>query len=237
MKAIVFGATSGIAQEVLRIWASRGSDLFLVGRNRERLESVAADLRSRGARAVDLAEADLDDLTLHESLFDRAGSFDAVLVAHGVLGHAGEDADPRRAEQILRTNLNSPVSLLTIAAARAAPGACLAAIGSVAGDRGRAVNAVYGAAKAGLDAFLSALRQRMFRRGVRVVTVKPGFVDTAMTAHLRKSPLFASPQVIAKGIVRAVDSGAPVVYLPRFWRLVMMMVRAIPEPLFRRLQF
>lgn len=233
----MFGATSGIAQEVLRIWAARGSDLFLVARNRERLEAVAADLRARGARSVEMAEADLDDLDAQEALFDRAGAFDAVLVAHGVLGQPGEDADPRRAEQILRTNLNSPVSLLTIAAARAQPGAVLAAIGSVAGDRGRATNAVYGAAKAGLDAYLSALRQRMFRKGVRVVTVKPGFVDTAMTAHLPKSPLFASPRTVARGIVRAVDRGAPIVYLPRFWRLVMMMVRAIPEPLFRRLQF
>jgi decaprenylphospho-beta-D-erythro-pentofuranosid-2-ulose 2-reductase len=231
MRAVVFGATSGIAQQVLRLWARRGDDLFLVARNQERLASVAEDLRVRGARAVRTAVADLDDLSLHPALFDVA------LVAHGLLPGPGADADAACAERILHTNLNSPVSLLTHAAARAHAGACLAAIGSVAGDRGRAANAVYGAAKAGLDAFLSALRQRLFARGVRVVTLKPGFVDTAMTAHLSKSPLFAPPATVARGIVRAVDAGRPVVYLPRFWRIIMLLVRAIPERLFLRLQF
>jgi len=237
MRAVVFGATSGIAQEVLRLWARRGDDLFLVARNQERLASVAEDLRLRGARSVRTAVADLDDLSIHPALFDDAGQFDVTLVAHGLLAGPGADADAACAERILRTNLNSPVSLLTQAAARAQAGACLAAIGSVAGDRGRAANAVYGAAKAGLDAFLSALRQRLFARGVRVVTLKPGFVDTAMTAHLTKSPLFAPPATVARGIVRAVDAGRPVVYLPRFWRIVMLLVRAIPERLFLRLQF
>jgi short-subunit dehydrogenase len=236
MRAIVFGATSGIAQEVLRMWAQRGDDLFLVGRNAGRLERVADDLRARGARSVATAQTDLNDLSQHAALFHRAGEFDTVLLAHGVLGE-NDAADPEKAQLVLHTNFNSPVSLLMLAAERARPGACIAAIGSVAGDRGRASNAVYGASKAGLDAFLSALRQRMFRKGVRVVTVKPGFVDTAMTAHLRKSPLFASPHKVARGIVRAVDSGKPVAYVPGFWRVIMMVVRAIPEVLFRRLAF
>jgi hypothetical protein len=236
MRAVVFGATSGIAQEVLRIWAERGDDLFLVGRNGGRLQAVADDLRARGARSVATAQSDLNDLSQHAVLFDHAGDFDTVLVAHGVLGQDGA-TDPEETQLILHTNLNSPVSLLMLAAERARPGACIAAIGSVAGDRGRAANAVYGASKAGLDAFLSALRQRMFKRGVRVVTVKPGFVDTAMTAHVRKSLLFASPRTVARGIARAVDTGKPVVYLPRFWRVVMMIIRAIPETLFRRLAF
>jgi decaprenylphospho-beta-D-erythro-pentofuranosid-2-ulose 2-reductase len=235
MRTIVFGATSGIAQEVMRLWAARGDELFLVARNEARLSAVAEDLRMRGARSVRTALADLDDLSGHGALFDDAGAFDALLVAQGVLGN--HDADPARAETILHTNLNAPVSLLTHAAARSRAGVCLAAIGSVAGDRGRASNAVYGAAKAGLETFLSALRQRMFRKGVRVVTIKPGFVDTAMTAHLPKSPLFASPQSVARGIVRAVDAGKPVVYLPGFWRPVMLAVRAIPEALFKKLRF
>jgi short-subunit dehydrogenase len=237
MKAVVFGATSSIAQEVLRLWASRGDELFLVARNEARLSAVADDLRLRGAASVRAVPADLNDLSRHAALFDEAAGFDVVLVAHGVLGEAGADADPVQAERLLQVNLNSPVSLLTHAAQRAQAGACLAAIGSVAGDRGRATNAVYGAAKAGLDAFLSALRQRMFRRNVRVVTLKLGFVDSAMTAQLRKSPLFAQPRSVALGIVRAVDVRRPVVYLPRFWWAVMMLVRAIPERLFVRLRF
>ncbi len=231
MRAIVFGATSGIAQEVLRLWAERGDELYLVARNEARLSAVAQDLLARGAGAVRTAAADLNDASTHERLFADAGPFDTVLVAHGILG------DERDVDLVVRTNLCSPASLLTAAAERARPGARLAAIGSVAGDRGRATNGLYGASKAGLEAFLSALRQRMFRRGVRVITVKPGFVDTAMTAHLRKSPLFATPARAARAIVRAVDRGKPVAYVPGFWRLIMALVRAIPETLFRRLAF
>jgi decaprenylphospho-beta-D-erythro-pentofuranosid-2-ulose 2-reductase len=231
MRAIVFGATSGIAQEVLRLWAARGDELYLVARNAERLEAIAGDLRMRGAGSVRTAAADLNDTAAHQRLFEDAGSFDTVLVAHGVMG------DETDVELVMRTNLCSPAALLTAAAERAQPGARLAAIGSVAGDRGRAKNGLYGASKAGLEAFLSALRQRMFRRGVRVITVKPGFVDTAMTAHMPKSRLFAKPARVARDIVRALDRGTPVAYVPGFWRLIMAVVRAIPETLFRRLAF
>ena len=231
MKAIVFGATSGIAQEVLRLWAARGDELYLVARNEGRLQAVAEDLRARGAASVRTAAADLNDPATHPRLFADAGDFDTVLVAHGVLG------DERDVELVVRTNLCSPASLLTAAAERARPGARLAAIGSVAGDRGRAANGLYGASKAGLDAFMSALRQRMFKRGVQVITLKPGFVDTAMTAHLPKSRLFAKPARVARAIVRAVDRGTPIAYVPGFWRFIMAVVRAIPETLFRRLAF
>jgi decaprenylphospho-beta-D-erythro-pentofuranosid-2-ulose 2-reductase len=231
VRAIVFGATSGIAQEVLRLWAGRGEELYLVARSEERLAAVADDLLARGARSVRTATADLNDPATHPRLFADAGPFDTVLVAHGVLG------DERDVELVMRTNLCSPASLLSLAAERAAPGASLVAIGSVAGDRGRATNGLYGASKAGLEAFLSALRQRMFRRGVRVITVKPGFVDTAMTAQIPKSRLFASPGRVARGIVRAIDRGTPVAYVPGFWRWIMAVVRAIPETIFRRLAF
>ena len=105
------------------------------------------------------------------------------------------------------------------------------------GDRGRAKNALYGASKAGLDAYLSALRQRLFHKGVRVVTLKPGFVDTPMTAQMQKSPLFSSPASVGRGIVRAIDGRRDVVYLPWYWRFIMLIVRMIPEPLFKRMSF
>jgi short-subunit dehydrogenase len=105
----------------------------------------------------------------------------------------------------------------------------------VAGDRGRGSNAVYGAAKAGLTAFLSGLRNRLAPAGVRVVTVKPGFVDTPMTGHVAKNPLFASPERVARDLLRAIDTGADVVYTPWWWRFVMLLVRLIPERLFKRL--
>lgn len=238
MRAAIFGATSKIAQEVARILAARGDALFLVGRNQIQLEAVAEDLRVRGAANVSCAVADLDDLALHPQLLSQAGAFDLLLVAQGILGDpAVTDNDVAAAEQVLRTNLLSPISLLTLAAKTATAGACLAAISSVAGDRGRKKNGAYGASKAGLDAFLSALRQRMVARGVGVLTIKPGFVDTPMTAQMPKGPLFASAALVARGIVGAVDARRDVVYLPGFWRLIMFVLRALPESIFKKLDF
>lgn len=235
MRALILGATSAIAQATARLWAARGDELLLVARSPEKLSAVAGDLRTRGARVEAVAQ-DLNDASLYAGLADRAGGVDVVLVAHGILGEA-DQTDPGAVDLVLRTNFVGPVQLLALLAPRLRPGGCLAAISSVAGDRGRARNAVYGAAKAGLDAFLSALRQRLFREGVRVLTIKPGFVDTPMTARMEKSPLFASPQQVARGIVRAIDAGRDVVYLPGYWRFVMAIVRAIPEQIFKRLSF
>jgi short-subunit dehydrogenase len=150
---------------------------------------------------------------------------------------AETDRDPAAAERVLRTNLVAPVQLLTLVAQRLRAGASIAAISSVAGDRGRAKNGVYGASKAGFDAFLSALRQRLRARGVRVLTVKPGFVDTPMTSGMRKSPLFSSAASVGRGIVRAIDRKRDVAYLPGWWRWVMVMVRALPEAFFKRMKF
>jgi short-subunit dehydrogenase len=198
---------------------------------------VADDLRVRGA-TVETAVADLDDPAVHDDLFARAAPLDVVLLAHGVLGDPQDTAkDAEAAERVLRTNLLAPVSLLTRAAQRmeAQRSGRLVALSSVAGDRGRGSNFVYGASKAGLTAFLSGLRNRLYPTGVRVVTVKPGFVDTPMTAHLPKNPLYASPERVARDIVRAVDRGRDVVYTPWWWRIVMFIVRTIPERIFKRL--
>ena len=237
-RVVVFGATSAIAQEAGRIFAARGDALHLVARNAGRLAAVAADLRARGASAVTAAAHDLDrdPAAVVEEATAALGGFDVVLVAQGVLGDPAEyDQSPEAAERVLRTNLLGPVALMTRIAPLLQEGACIAALSSVAGDRGRASNGVYGASKAGLDAFLSGLRNRLYKRGVRVVTVKPGFVDTPMTAHLPKNPLYASPSAVARGIVRAVDGSADVVYLPWFWRLIMLVIRALPESVFKRL--
>lgn len=232
MKILVLGATSAIAQAAARIWAARGDDLLLVARNADRLAAVAADLRARGGKVETLVQ-DLDDASLHARL---VRPFDLVLLAHGVLGDPAR-TDAASIEQVLRTNLVGPAQLLTLIGDQLPPGACLAALSSVAGDRGRAKNGLYGASKAGLDAFLSALRQRLSRRGVRVVTVKPGLVDTPMTAGLPKSPLFASAEAVGRGLARAVESGGDVVYLPFYWRFIMFIIRALPERVFKKLSF
>jgi short-subunit dehydrogenase len=235
MRILVLGATSAIAQAAARRWAARGDELLLVARNAGRLSAVADDLRTRGGKVETMAQ-DLDDAALYAPLVERAGRLDVVLLAHGVLGDA-TDTDPEALERVLRTNLVGPVQLLTLLAARLQKGACVAAISSVAGDRGRAKNGVYGASKAGLDAFLSALRQRLSKAGVRVLTLKPGFVDTPMTAAMPKSPLFTSAESVGRGLVRAVDRGSDVVYLPWWWRFIMLVTRSIPERIFKKLSF
>ena len=241
MKVLVLGATSAIAQAAARLWAARGAELFLVARNGARLSAVADDLRARGAKVLTVAQ-DLNDDSAHEALLENAmvalGAIDVVLLAQGILGDPlKRDNDPEFADLVLRTNLVAPVRLLTLLAQRLKPGATIAAISSIAGDRGRAKVGAYGASKAGLDSFLSALRQRLRERNVRVVTVKPGFVDTPMTAALQKNALFATPAAVGRGIVRAVDRGRDVAYLPWWWRWVMCMVRALPEAFFKRMRF
>ncbi len=235
MRALVLGATSAIAQATARLWAERGDELVLVARNSARLEAVADDLRTRGA-TVETIVQDLNED--HAALVARVGTPDVVLFAQGVLGDARRDTDPDAAELVLRTNLLAPVRLMILLAPRLQRGACIAALSSVAGDRGRAKVGAYGASKAGLDSFLSALRQRLSRAGVRVLALKPGFVATPMTAAMARTPLFASPAQIARGIVRAVDSTRDgVIYLPWWWRAIMLLIKALPERVFKRLAF
>jgi len=225
-RVLVLGATSAIAQQLARAYAERGAALFLVARNEQRLSAVADDLRVRGAQ-VQTAVADLG-----------AAPLEIVFLAYGVLGDAREtERSAEAAEAVLRSNLLRPISLLTRAATllEAQRGGCIVALASVAGDRGRASNAVYGASKAGLAAFLSGLRNRLARSGVRVITVKPGLVDTPMTGHLSKNRLYTSPERVARDVIRAVDGRSDVVYTPWWWRWVMLVLRLIPEPVFKRL--
>jgi short-subunit dehydrogenase len=242
-KVLVLGATSAIAQSTVRLLSARGASLYLVGRNAERLEAVAKDARTRGATRVETEALDLDDLAQHEALVERAaaalGGLDGALLAHGILGN--QEAAQRsyaEAEKVLRTNFLSAVSLLTPLANRfeVQKAGTLVVISSVAGDRGRQSNYVYGASKGALNVFLQGLRNRLARSGVAVVTVKPGFVDTPMTAAMKKNALFATPEKVARGIVRAADARKDEVYLPGFWGPIMFAIRGIPERLFKRMK-
>ena len=242
-KVLVLGATSAIAQATVRLLAARGASLYLVGRNAERLEAVAKDARTRGAAQVESEALDLDDCSRHEALVERAtaalGGLDGALLAHGILG--SQEAAQRsyaEAEKVFRTNFLSAVSLLTPLANHfeARHAGTLVVISSVAGDRGRQSNYVYGASKGALSVFLQGLRNRLARSGVAVVTVKPGFVDTPMTADLKKNALFATPEKVAHGILRAADKRRDEVYLPFFWRPIMFIIRSIPERVFKRLK-
>jgi len=244
MKRIaIFGATSAIAQAVARLYAQEGAHFFLAARNEQRLQAVAQDLRVRGASDVVIAAADLVNVNDHAALLERARSalesIDVVLVAYGVLGdHARSIRDATLAVQEASVNYLSPLSLLThVANLLETQGhGTIAVIGSVAGDRGRRSNYVYGSAKAGLATLASGLRHRFATQAIRVVLIKPGFVDTPMTAGLAKGgPLWATPERVARDIRRGIERGSTVVYTPWFWRWIMAIIRALPDAIFKRL--
>jgi decaprenylphospho-beta-D-erythro-pentofuranosid-2-ulose 2-reductase len=242
-RVLIFGATSAIAQATARRLARPGVRFHLVARDAAKLEAVRADLVARGCGAVSVAVADLDDLERHAGLVEEADraldGIDAAIVAQGTLSdQAACEADFARAAAEMRTNFIAPASLLAELANRfAARGSgTLVGISSVAGDRARRSNYVYGTAKGALSLFLAGLRARLREKGVRVITVKPGFVDTPMTARFPKGILWASPDRIARGIVRAMERGSGEVYLPWFWRPIMFVLRHVPEPIFVRLR-
>jgi short-subunit dehydrogenase len=224
------------------MWAARGEQLFLVGRDPHRVQAVADDLTARGAGKVDREALDLTSTDRHRDLIQRAveamGYIDIVLIAHGILGdQKTAEHSFEQAREILDTNFTSVVSLLTILGVyfEERRDGCILVISSVAGDRGRRSNYVYGSSKAAKSAFLQGLRGRLHESNVVVTTIKPGFVDTAMTSHLKKGLLWAQPETIARGIVRAAEKRKDVVYLPWFWWPIMCIVRHIPEWIFKRL--
>lgn len=241
-RVAVFGATADIGASFIALCAQKGATLYLVGRNKDALEQIAADARVRGG-TVHAEPFDFGDISGIRSLVERAfetlGGIDVAAIFYGVLSeNVACERDLLELERQLRINFVSPATLLTelgtTMKAHDRKGV-LVAVTSVAGDRGRASNYVYGSGKAGLSAFCSGLGQALAPHGVVVVDVRPGFVATKMTKHLSQGPLFASPEAVARGIVRAIRRERPVVYLPWFWRLIMGIIVHIPTRLFRKL--
>jgi decaprenylphospho-beta-D-erythro-pentofuranosid-2-ulose 2-reductase len=241
-RLIILGATSAIAEATAREFAERGDALFLVARSQQRLQSMAADLMVRGASKVAYRVQDLNETDAFPAMFDEASTalegLDAALIAHGTLSDQKAcEASTALLLSEFQTNALSVMMLCTHLANRfeAQKRGVIAVISSVAGDRGRQSNYAYGSAKAAVTAFTSGLRQRLRPAGVQVVTIKPGFVDTPMTAAFKKGPAWASPASVAKQIARAMIRGTPVIYTPGFWRPIMFVIRSIPEFVFRRL--
>lgn len=242
-QVLLIGATSAIAQALTRLYAARGASLILWGRSAEKLEIIAADLRARYHSTVATEAFDFDVFAGHAPLLERTiaahGALDIAIICHGSLG------DQKACEQNfavaakeLQTNALSALSFLTVLANdfESRGQGVIAAISSVAGDRGRQSNYVYGTSKAAIDTFLEGLRNRLYSKGVMVLTIKPGFVATPMTAHLKQGPLFVSPERVARDIVSAIDRGRSTVYTPWFWRWIMLVIKLIPEVIFRRLK-
>lgn len=238
---IIFGACSAVAIAFARLVAPGAKKIVLVARNKERLDVVADDLKARSQCEILCLAADLNDFGAHEALVQKSkeflGQIDSALVAHGLLGDQAQDQQSwKKTKLVLDTNFYSAASLLTILAnlMQEQRSGVLAAISSVAGDRGRKGNYIYGAAKAGLTAFLSGLRNRLFESNVQVMTIKPGFIDTPMTKGIKKGALFVSPEVVAGKIWKSWGK-KDVIYTPGFWRLIMFVICSIPEKFFKRL--
>ena len=210
-----------------------------MARNADRLAAVAADARTRGAHLVETSVADLDNTSIHAELLAHAinalGGLDVAYLALGVLGDQSRaERQFAEAAQILHTNFTAPASLLTWLANYCAQrhAGTLAVLSSVAGDRGRKSNYVYGSSKAGLTAFVDGLRNRVDREGVRVLTIKPGPVKTSMTAGMKGQAKFADVNKVAATIVKAIDrgpKGPDILYVPGIWRYIMTAVGIIPE--------
>jgi decaprenylphospho-beta-D-erythro-pentofuranosid-2-ulose 2-reductase len=239
---LILGATSAIARATAAVFAARGDVLYLASRDEEELRRIAADLRLRYGVEVHHGVFDAEATATHEAFFRSVlaamPDLSGVVLAFGYLGDQQAARDFSVGAKVIASNFTGAVSILSLCAnyLESLRRGFIIGISSVAGDRGRQSNYVYGAAKGALSLYLQGLRNHLYPCGVRVITVKPGFVDTAMTYGLPGMFLVASPQYIGERIVRALDRSADIVYLPWFWRYIMLIIKHIPEPIFKRLK-
>ncbi|MDF3128577.1 SDR family oxidoreductase [Kiritimatiellaeota bacterium B1221] len=238
---LILGATSAMAEQTARLLAADGDKLVLAARDPQALEILAADLKVRGATDVHvLTPFDATQSGSFEDLLNEAGDFDRALIAYGSLpDQEALKNDPAGIRREMCINFGSVIDLSSRIASRfeSKGQGTLAVISSVAGLRGRQSNYIYGSAKGGVILFLQGLRNRLQDHGVRVITLLPGFVDTPMTAEMKKGPLFVSSAKAGTCIHKALTRGkGDVVYVPGFWRFIMWIIRALPEPIFKRLK-
>lgn len=243
MNVVIFGATSAIAQAWARLRATQGDNFILIGRDASKLSIVQQDLVTRGAGEIHLHTVDLgvpqDYAQLIDQLYTTLPRIELVLFAQGSLpDQRALEQDNASIRPMFELNAMSyllPASLLGERMAAAGAGT-LILISSVAGDRGRQSNYFYGTSKAAVSTFAEGLRNHLFQRGVHVLTVKPGFVDTPMTAHLPKGgPLWATPDTVADCIEQGLAKKRDVIYTPWFWRFILLIIQHVPEAIFKRL--
>lgn len=241
-KIAIFGAGSAIAFETAKCFANKKAELLLLGRDMEKMEVLKADLVARSQAVVKTMKFDALNFDSHQKVFDNAieimGGLDAVLIAHGSLPNQKETEKDINA--IIREYNTNALSVITIASLAAnyfeqQQSGTIAVISSVAGDRGRQSNYLYGSAKAGVSSFMQGLRNRFGKSEIKVITIKPGMVDTPMTEDLPKGLLFASAATVGKGIYEAMINGKDVVYLPGYWRCIMHIIKHIPESIFKKM--
>jgi short-subunit dehydrogenase len=245
MRVAILGATKGMGRALARLAAERGDRICILGRNSADLERSAADLGVRGAvSTVGSVVCDLEKPKTFDSSIDAArealGGLDAVVVTAAIFATQEElEADSALAERLMRINFSNTVLFCEAAkkSLLAEGSGTLCVFSSVAGERGRKPVIIYGAAKAGLTRYLEGLDHKHRADGLHVVTVKPGFVKTSMTAGLEPPPFAGEPDAVAQRVLVAIDRGAPVVYAPAPWRLIMAVIRALPRAIMRRINF
>ena len=242
-KILILGATSAIAEQFSRLYAQAEHEIVLVARNASLLDEIKQDLRVRGVGKVDSICFDFSDLKGIPELISNSveilGTIDIALIAFGTLPDQAKlytDSMAMHAEITL--NYNSVVIHLNELANHFEQNkqGCIAVLSSVAGDRGRQSNYIYGSAKGGISIFMQGLRNRLAEHGVQVLTIKPGFVDTPMTKDFAKGALWVGPDRIASDIQRAIFKKRDIIYTPWFWRWVMLIIRFIPERFFKKLK-
>jgi len=239
---LVWGANSAIAREVQKLYAAQNCRFFLVGRNSEKLAAVADDLSVRGGEICGSASLDFNRHDDIESILgeasERLGSIDITLIAHGSLPNTLEVENSAAAvKACMDVNFTSAAVIIQSCAHYFSlhGRGKLAVISSVAGDRGRKSNYVYGAAKSGIDTLLQGLRGRFSGTDIKIVTIKPGMVKTPMTAGMKQGALWTTPEAIAPVIIRAIGKGQAVCYVPGYWRLIMWVIRSLPTTLLAKL--
>ena len=238
---LILGAGSDIGQAIAQAFAGEGHAIQLAARTSARLENVRADIALRHGVQVTLHDFDALDPGSHAAFVDGLPALpDVAVSAIGLMGQQEENArNLEQASLVMRSNFEGPASIFALLANRfeVRGSGTLVGISSVAGERGRATNYVYGSAKAGFTAFLSGLRNRLAGKGVHVVTVLPGFVNTAMTDGLDlPARLTADPDEVGVAVLRAVRKGRNVIYVRRIWWLIMAIIRNIPEAIFKKMK-
>ena len=239
---LVIGATSEIAKATARLYAQNSSNLYLLARDTRILEITAKDLEICGASQVNYGFIEITDFATHPSVIDQAFKqlkhIDVVLIAHGTLPDQAL-CENNVADVIRELNVNAigTISVLTHLANKFEEqgSGTIAVITSVAGERGRKKNYVYGSAKGMISIFLQGLRNRLFAKGITVLDIKPGLVDTPMTNHMKKTILWTQPETIAKSIVKGINKNKNIIYCPFYWRFIMIILKLIPENIFKKL--
>lgn len=246
MRVVFLGATRGMGRALARRMAARGDSLFLLGRSGAELERTASDLAVRGGRSIaGAAECDLARPSTFAPALDGAaealgGAFDAVIVTAGLFATQEQmEDDAELAARVLTVDFTNTVLFCEEARKRllAYGGGKLCVFSSVAGERGRKPVVLYGASKAGLSRYLEGLDHKFRASGLEVITVKPGFVKTSMTAGLKPPPFAGEPDAVAARVSSAIDRGRPVVYAPVAWGPIMTVIRALPRFVMRRVGF